>query len=42
MNNFSHSKINLQIKMKINDQIVTNYDLEKESNYLLSLNPKLK
>ena len=42
MNNFSHSKINLQIKMKINDQIVTNYDLEKESNYLLALNPKLK
>ena len=42
MNNFSHSKINLQIKKKINDQIVTNYDLEKESNYLLALNPKLK
>tara|TARA_B100000242_G_scaffold222742_1_gene163583 strand:+ start:97 stop:1032 length:936 start_codon:yes stop_codon:yes gene_type:complete len=42
MNNFSHSKIYLQIKMKINDQIVTNYDLEKESNYLLALNPKLK
>ena len=28
--------------MKINDQIVTTYDLEKESNYLLALNPKLK
>ena len=28
--------------MKINDQIVTSYDLEKESNYLLALNPKLK
>ena len=27
--------------MKINDQIVTTYDLEKESNYLLALNPKL-
>ena len=27
--------------MKINDQIITNYDLEKESNYLLALNPKL-
>ena len=27
--------------MKINDQIVTSYDLEKESNYLLALNPKL-
>ena len=39
--NFSYSKINLQIIMKINDQIVTTYDLEKESNYLLALNPKL-
>jgi len=38
----SYSKINLQIVMKINDQIVTTYDLEKESNYLLALNPKLK
>ena len=38
----SYSKINLQIIMKINDQIVTTYDLEKESNYLLALNPKLK
>ena len=28
--------------MKINNQIVTTYDLEKESNYLLALNPKLK
>ena len=42
LNNFSYSKINLQIIMKINDQIVTSYDLEKESNYLLALNPKLK
>ncbi len=41
-NNFSYSKINLQIVMKINDQIVTSYDLEKESNYLLALNPRLK
>ena len=39
--NFSYSKINLQIIMKINDQILTSYDLEKESNYLLALNPKL-
>ena len=39
--NFSYSKINLQIIMKINDQILTTYDLEKESNYLLALNPKL-
>ena len=28
--------------MKINNQIVTTYDLEKESNYLLALNPRLK
>ena len=39
--NFSYSKINLQIIMKINDQILTTYDLEKESNYLIALNPKL-
>ena len=39
--NFSYSKIDLQIVMKINNQIVTNYDIEKESNYLLALNPKL-
>ena len=41
-NNFSYSKINLEIIMKINNQILTSYDLEKESNYLLALNPKLK
>ena len=39
--NFSYSKIDLQIVMKINNQIVTSYDIEKESNYLLALNPKL-
>ena len=41
-NNFSYSKIDLHIIMKINNQIVTSYDIEKESNYLLALNPKLK
>ena len=41
-NNFSYSKINLEIIMKINNQILTSYDLEKESNYLLALNPTLK
>mgnify|MGYP001205728798 CR=1 FL=1 len=41
-NNFAYSKIDLKIIMKINDQIVTTYDLEKEKNYLLALNPKLK
>ncbi len=39
--NFSYSKIDLKIVMKINNQIVTSYDIEKESNYLLALNPKL-
>ncbi len=39
--NFSYSKIDLQIIMKINNQIVTSYDIEKESKYLLALNPKL-
>ena len=42
LNNFSYSKINLQIIMKINNQILTSYDLEKEINYLLALNPRLK
>ena len=41
LNNSSYSKINLQIIMKINEQIITTYDLEKESNYLLALNPNL-
>lgn len=41
LNNISYSKIDLQIIMKINGQIVTNYDIEKEKNYLLALNSKL-
>ena len=28
--------------MKVDNQIITNYDLEKEANYLLALNPLLK
>ncbi len=39
---FGYSEINLKIIMKIDNQIITNYDLEKESNYLLALNPRLK
>jgi len=42
LNNYSYSKINLQIVMKVNDQIITTYDIEKERSYLLALNPKLK
>jgi len=40
--NFGYSEINLKIIMKIDNQIITNYDLEKEANYLLALNPRLK
>ena len=32
--NFSYSEINLKIIMKIDNQIITNYDLEKEANLL--------
>ena len=39
---FSYSEINLKIIMKINNQIITNYDLEREAKYLLALNPRLK
>ena len=28
--------------MKINNEIITTYDVEKEKNYLLALNPTLK
>ncbi len=38
----SFSNINLKIVMKINDQIITSYDIEQEMNYLLALNPNLK
>ncbi len=38
---FTYAKIDLKIILKINNQIVTTYDIEKESNYLLALNPKL-
>ena len=40
--NFGYSEISLKIIMKIDNQIITNYDLEKEANYLLALNPRLK
>ena len=35
------SNISLKIVMKINNEIVTTYDIEKEKNYLLALNSKL-
>ena len=37
---FSEEKI--FIKIKINNEIITNFDLEKEKNYLNALNPSLK
>ena len=40
--NLSYSKINFKIVMKINNEIITSYDLEKEINYLIALNPQLK
>ncbi len=33
---------NITIKVKINNEIITNFDLEKEKNYLIALNPNLK
>ena len=40
--NFALSKINYKIVMKINNEIITTYDIEQEKNYLLALNPNLK
>ena len=39
--NYCYSKIELKIIMKIDNQIITSLDLEKEINYLIALNPKL-
>ena len=36
------SNDNIKIKIKINNEIVTNFDLKKEKNYLIALNPNLK
>ncbi len=41
LTNFCYSEIDLKIVMKIDNEIITNYDLEKEANYLVALNPKL-
>ena len=38
----SLSNINLKIVMKINNEIITSYDIEQEKNYLLALNPNLR
>ncbi len=39
--NFCNSKIELQIVMKIDNEIITSHDIEKEINYLKALNPRL-
>ena len=36
------SNDDIKIKIKINNEIVTNFDLKKEKNYLIALNPNLK
>ena len=37
--NFSFSKV--EIIASVNNEIITNYDLKKESGYLMILNPKM-
>ncbi len=39
--NFCYSKINLKIIAKIDNEIITSHDIEKEINYLKALNPRL-
>lgn len=38
----SYSNEKIYIEIKINNEIITNFDLEKEKNYLNALNPNLK
>ena len=42
LTNLANSKISLQIVMKINNEIVTSYDIEQEINYLMALNSQLR
>ncbi len=42
LSNYSLSQINFEIVMKINNEIITTFDVEQEMNYLLALNPQLK
>ena len=37
----SHSNTNIYIYATVNDKIITNFDIEKETNYLKILNPQL-
>ena len=38
----AYSNVDLNIKYKINDQIVTNIDLQNEKRFLIFLNPNLR
>ena len=38
---FCYSKVQLKIVMKIDNEIITSHDIEKEINYLKALNPKI-
>ncbi len=40
--NFSVSKSEIFIKVKVNNEIITNLDVKNEKSYLIALNPKLK
>ena len=40
-NNISFANQNVYIVLTVDDQIITNVDIEKEANYLLILNPNL-
>lgn len=42
LTDLSFSKISLQIVMKINNDIITSYDIDQEVNYLVALNSQLK
>ena len=37
----SHANEKYKIIVKVNDEIVSNYDVEMEKNYLSALNPKI-
>ena len=40
--NFETAYSEIFIKAKVNNQIITNFDIKNEKNYLLALNPNLK
>ena len=40
--NFETVNSEIFIKAKINNQIITNFDVKNEKNYLLALNPSLR